>query len=225
MQKKVLVVAAHPDDETLGCAGAISKHVSLEDQVYIITLTDGLSSRLNANKEPDNARKKMAKEAMSSLGADWLADGDFPDNSMDKVPLLEIVQFIEKIKQEINPHIVYTHFYNDLNVDHKIAANATLTAFRPVPDEACQEIRLFEVPSSTDFNPLNSIRQFNPNLFIDIKDFWDKKLKALKFYEEEMRTYPHSRSIQKIEALAEYRGSQSGLIKAEAFEQIRRIIK
>tara|TARA_Y100000768_G_scaffold333755_1_gene274048 strand:- start:197 stop:868 length:672 start_codon:yes stop_codon:yes gene_type:complete len=223
MYPSILVIAAHPDDETIGCGGTILNHTANGEKVYVITLTDGVTSRSNSSDSISD-RAQMANEAFSILGAELYEAGNFPDNSMDSISLLEIVQFIEKAKEDIKPSLVYTHSFTDLNIDHRIAASATLTAFRPEPNEICSEIRLFEVPSSTDY-ALNKFGTFSPNLFIDIKNSWSLKLEALKQYDKELRKYPHTRSYEKIENLAEYRGAQSGLIKAEAFEQVRRIIK
>ena len=142
---------------------------------------------------------------------------------MDSVPILEIIKFIESFKKNFYPDIIYTHSPSDLNIDHTITAKATLTAFRPEPQEKYSEIRFFEIASSTDFTLKQLNDRFEPNLFINIKDFIDKKIEALKCYEIEMRDYPHSRSYEKIKSLAEYRGAQSGLEYAEAFEIVRKI--
>ena len=144
---------------------------------------------------------------------------------MDSVPLLEIVKFIEEVKDKYDPDIIYSHSPSDLNVDHKVVTSATLTAFRPQPGEKNSEIRLFEVPSATDYSIEELEGFFNPNLFINIGNFWQSKLDALTCYDTEIRDYPHSRSYKKIESLAQYRGSQSGLELAEAFVLVRKINK
>ena len=142
---------------------------------------------------------------------------------MDSIPLIEVVKFIEKAKENIKPKIIYTHSSSDLNIDHRIVSQATLTAFRPQPDEEWEEIRTFEVPSATDFAHKSITNSFSPNLYIDIKEKWKKKLCALKAYSSEMRKFPHSRSLEGVENLARYRGNQVGLEYAEAFEVIRKI--
>ena len=223
MKKSILVIAAHPDDETIGCGGAIIKHKCDGDEVNILTLTDGVGSRLGTDDNDLKVRNDAAKSAIDVLGANWIGAGNFSDNNMDSVPILEIIKFIESFKKNFYPDIIYTHSPSDLNIDHTITAKATLTAFRPEPQEKYSEIRFFEIASSTDFTLKQLNDRFEPNLFINIKDFIDKKIEALKCYEIEMRDYPHSRSYEKIKSLAEYRGAQSGLEYAEAFEIVRKI--
>tara|TARA_B100000768_G_scaffold180956_1_gene202324 strand:- start:222 stop:899 length:678 start_codon:yes stop_codon:yes gene_type:complete len=223
MDKSILIIAAHPDDETIGCGGAILKHVSEGDTVNIITLTDGVSSRSSMSSEDNKVRNEAAVNAINVLGASWVGSGNFPDNNMDSIPILKIIKFVETFKESFYPDIIYTHSPSDLNVDHTIAAQATLTAFRPEPKETYSEIRFFEIASSTDFSIKQLNNKFEPNLFINIENFISKKIEALQCYDLEMRDYPHSRSYKKIESLAEYRGSQSGLSCAEAFEVVRKI--
>ncbi|OUW35607.1 MAG: GlcNAc-PI de-N-acetylase [Verrucomicrobia bacterium TMED175] len=223
MNKKVLVVVAHSDDETISMGGTIKKHFNLGDIIYVMSMTDGISSRDNSNENEILIRKNSAKKASSILGFEWTECFDFKDNAMDSHPLLEIVKSIEKVKKIFNPDLVYTHSVSDLNIDHNIVSRAVLTAFRPTPEESCKEIRLFEVSSSTDFGVASLNGSFNPNLFIDIKDTWDSKQEALKAYSSEIRAYPHSRSIEGIKNLAKNRGNQVGYELVEAFEVVRKI--
>ena len=223
MNKSVLVIAAHPDDETIGCGGTILRHIDNEDTVNIITLTDGVGSRDSLSGSDKKKRNDAANNAIKLLGANWVGCGTFPDNNMDSIPILQIIKFIESFKKKYYPDIIYTHSPNDLNVDHGIAAMATLTAFRPEPSEKYNEIRFFEVASSSDFSVKQLNRKFEPNLFVNISNYLKIKIEALKCYDIEIRDYPHSRSYKKIEALAEYRGAQSGLNFAEAFEVVRKI--
>ena len=222
-ENKVLVIAAHPDDETIGCGGSLLRHASENDEIAVITLTNGVGSRKQAKEKDLIHREIAAEKAINILGANWIARGDFPDNAMDSVPLLEIVKFIEEIKNKYDPDIIYSHSPSDLNVDHKVVTSATLTSFRPQPGEKNSEIRLFEVPSATDYSIEELEGSFNPNLFINIENFWQSKLDALSCYDAEIREYPHSRSYKKIESLAQFRGSQSGLELAEAFALVRKI--
>ena len=174
-------------------------------------------------KKEIDIRIKQAEEASNILGFKWIKGGEFPDNSMDSVSILEITKSIEAAKDKIKPKFIYTHSSADLNIDHRLVSQATLTAFRPQDNDIWQEIRAFEVPSSTDYGHKSITQLFYPNLYIDITDFWTKKLKALNAYTSEIRDAPHSRSIYGVESLAKYRGSQVGLYYAEAFEVIRKI--
>jgi LmbE family N-acetylglucosaminyl deacetylase len=218
----VLVIIAHRDDETIGLRGVIARHIESGDFVYAMSMTDGVGAR-GLNISEARLREQASLKAANALGFSWLNGGSFPDNAMDTLPLLEVVRVIETIKNKINPTIIYTHSSADLNIDHRIVGQATLTAFRPQPDECWQEIRLFEVSSATDYGHRSLTGCFNPNLYINIENVWNKKLLALKIYKNEMRSSPHSRSYDGIENLAKYRGSQVGLNFAEAFEVIRKI--
>ena len=223
MPKNILIVVAHPDDETISMAGTIRKHVNNGDSVKIISMTDGVSARLTSKIEDASNRKKSAEKASEILGFSWEALYNFNDNAMDGYPLIEIIQCIEKIKKKLQPELVYTHSGADLNIDHRVVSNAVLTVFRPEPNEKCKELRLFEVASATDYGNQAVTGSFAPNLFVNISQEWPSKLRALEAYSSEMRNYPHSRSIKGIENLAKLRGNQIGYELAEAFEVLRKI--
>ena len=141
---------------------------------------------------------------------------------MDSIPLIEIVKVIEEAKKKIDPTIIYTHSSADLNIDHRIVNQATLTAFRPLKDERWREIRTFEIPSSTDYGHKSVTNIFNPNLYIDISSYISQKLNALKNYEEEILP-PKFKILRGYKNFSQFRGNQSGLNFAEAFEVIRKI--
>ena len=148
----------------------------------------------------------------------------FPDNRLDTIPLIEIIRQIEKVIEEQRPSLIYTHHYGDLNVDHRKCFEAVLTACRPLPLSSVEEIYTFEVLSSTDY-AAGEFGSFIPNHFVNISGFLDKKISALEVYEAEMRAPPHSRSLEHVKNLAEYRGGSVGLFYAEAFMTIRQLIK
>ena len=224
-KKIILFIVAHTDDEALGLGGTIAKHHENEELVFGISMTDGVSARYDASFEKKERRLNIAKKSAEILGYDWIKHGEFPDNKMDSIPLLEVVKFIESVKLDLKPDIIYTHSPSDLNKDHRIVYEATLTAFRPQPFENWKEIRTFEVPSATDYGADCFTNNFSPNLFIDITKTIKKKLLALEEYSEEMREPPHSRSIEGVNNLAKLRGFQSGLNFAEAFRIIKKIEK
>lgn len=223
MGEVVLVVVAHSDDETIAMGGTIVRHVSNGDKVFAVSMTDGVSGRDSADENEKEKRKISSVSASQELGFRWGDCYEFNDNAMDSYPLIEVVKAIEKVKIKYKPSIVYTHSAADLNIDHRVVANAVLTAFRPQPGEICKELRLFEVASATDYGcpPITGL--FSPNLFINIAEQWPNKERALKVYNAEMRNYPHSRSIEGIRNLAKYRGNQVGYELAEAFEVIRKL--
>ena len=209
----ILILAAHPDDEILGCGGTIKR---LSDETHLITLltfTNGESSRENG-KDRRNLLDKVSK----TIGINKYIAGDFPDNQMDSVPLLELCKFIENnIKFE--PDIIFTHHRNCNNIDHQLVYRATITAFRPQEGNAIK-ILSYYIPSSTDYNPFN---EFRGNIYYDIEDTIGAKLECLRFYDDEMREHPHSRSYENVENLAKVWGAEVGLKYAEKFELVREI--
>jgi len=219
MRQAILVVAAHPDDEVLGCGGTIARYVQEEKDVHVLILGEGMTSRDKDRKKDGLERlKKDAHKANLTLGAKEVFLYDFPDNRFDTVALLDIVKVIEKIKRDIKPGIIYTHHRNDLNIDHRITCDAVLTAARPLKGETVREIYSFEVPSSTEWS---YSYQFRPNIFKDITGTVETKIEALKRYGTEIREFPHPRSEQAVRAAAKRWGSVSGLGAAEAFEAVR----
>jgi len=227
MSKKVLVVAAHPDDEVLGCGGTIARLANEGAQVSLLILGEGMTSRY-AKREGGlgskelQALKKYTAEATKVLGIKKTYLRDLPDNRFDSVDLLNIVKEIEKVKAEIRPDIVYTHHKGDLNIDHRITFDAVLTACRPINGETVKEIYSFEVPSSTEWGHPCS---FQPNTYVDISKTIETKTAAMKAYKSEIRDWPHPRSEEAIITLAKKRGCEAGLFFAESFELIRRTIK
>jgi N-acetylglucosamine malate deacetylase 1 len=219
----ILVIAAHPDDEVLGCGGTIARHTMSGDNVYVLFMTNGVSARGNDKSAVMN-RKYSAQKASDILGIKSLTFFDYPDNQMDSVPLLGIVKDIEKVVSNIHPRVIYTHHIGDLNVDHSVTHRAVMTACRPQPGCEVREIYSFEVLSSTEWSITSAETVFMPNLYYDINSVLNKKVEAFKAYEEEIRFFPHSRSVQGLKSLALYRGSSVGMESAEAF-QILRLLK
>lgn len=221
MNKVVLVVAAHTDDEALGCAGTIAKHISQGDQVHLLFMTDGVGSR-NTEGEEASERLTAAQLAARILKVNSFTNLNFPDNRMDSVPLLDIVQKIESKILELKPEVIYTHHIGDLNVDHQVTHKAVMTACRPQPGFCVKEIYAFEVLSSTEWQA-PGIMQFSPNFFVDISNYIHLKEQVLEAYSEEMRELPHSRSIKNSISYSGVRGNSVGFNYAEAFMLLRRL--
>jgi N-acetylglucosamine malate deacetylase 1 len=222
MNRQVLVVAAHADDEALGCGATIARHVAQGDHVHVVFVADGVTSRQSASEREKDARRAAAAEAGAIFGVASLDYLDFPDNRLDSVPFLEIVQAVEARLATREPQVVYTHHAGDLNVDHRLVHQAVLTACRPLPGSPVEEILAFEVISSSDWATPGSL-PFTPNVFVDVTTHLETKLRALAAYGAEMREPPHSRSIEHARALAIHRGASSGLGAAEAFMLVRNI--
>ncbi len=228
--KKVLVIAAHPDDEILGCGGTIIEHKKKGDKVGIIIVSEGITSRderrnyIKRKKEVTEL-SKISKNIAKKLKINFIELFSFPDNRLDSVDLLDIVKRIEEKLLEFKPNIIYTHHHNDLNLDHSIVNRAVLTACRPYPKQTVEKILTFEVPSSTNWNDLSKTSSFFPNHYQEITNSLKTKIKLLKMYKGELREWPHARSVKAIESLARYRGSSVGVKAAEAFQLVRNIKK
>jgi N-acetylglucosamine malate deacetylase 1 len=224
----ILIVAAHPDDEVLGCGGSIAKWVKGGHEVHVLVMAEGATSRDKhrdrvSRKETLSILAQSAKRAAEILSVETIKLRDYPDNRMDSVDLLDIVKTIEERIEQLQPAMVVTHHASDLNIDHQITHQAVITACRPQPGQTVKRILSFEVPSSTDWQSPSSGNSFIPNWFEDISDVLELKIKALKAYESEMREWPHTRSIKAIESLARWRGASVGYEAAEAFMLIRNI--
>ena len=216
--KRILAVAAHPDDEALGCGGTLARHAREGDEVYALFMTDGVGARGAGGA---TGRRKAAQEAAKALGIKKCVFNRFPDNAMDGMPLLDVVKAVEKTIRQVAPHIIYTHHGGDLNIDHAVTARAVLTACRPLPGAGVEAIYGFEVLSSTEWAGPAPGNAFCPAHFVDIDTDFAAKRKAVNAYSPEMRPFPHPRSPEAIAALAVLRGAQAGMKKAEAFTVIR----
>ena len=212
MKNKVLVVAAHPDDEVLGCGATVAKHVQNGDRAKVVFLADGFGSR-----DDDGNRDNSAERASKILGCENPIFLNLPDNQLDTIPLLDIVKKIEKVIEGFQPSVIYTHHFGDLNIDHQITHKAVMTACRPQPNFCVKEIYSFETLSATHWQSPSMKNVFNPNYFVGVSDFMDKKIKALQCYDNEMREAPHARSYESVENLSKFRGSLVGVKNAEAF--------
>ncbi len=225
MKKNILVISAHPDDEILGCGGTVSRLVREGNEAYVLILGEGITSR-DEKREPDKRVKEIEElkgqihSANKIIGTKEVFIHDFPDNRFDTVPLLDIVKVIEKLKKETRPDIIFTHYRNDLNIDHQIVYKAVVTSTRPLSDETVKEIYSYEVLSSTEWNyPLS----FSPNVFFDISDTLEVKINAMNEYRSEIRESPHTRSAEAMRITSKKWGMQTGLESAEAFELVRLI--
>jgi LmbE family N-acetylglucosaminyl deacetylase len=217
----VLVIAAHPDDEALGCGGVIARHTARGDVIDIVFVADGETSRAGAAMRQVSERRDQARAAAELLGAQPPRFLDLPDNRLDSVPILDVVQALAKATTDLRPDLIYTHHDGDLNVDHRVVCQVVLTLHRPLADSTVSEIRAFEVLSSTGWSV--PVESFAPVCFVDISAALDKKIAALGCYGGEMRDFPHARSYAAVEALARLRGAVAGLPAAEAFAIYRRV--
>jgi LmbE family N-acetylglucosaminyl deacetylase len=223
MFETVLVLAAHPDDEVLGCGGTIAKLVERGATVHVAFIADGLLARGDDLKSGIAIRREAANRACRILGVNSITFDEMPDNRLDAVALLDIIKPVERLISEHNPDTVMTHHAGDLNIDHQRVHQAVVTACRPQPGHPVRTMLFFEVASSTEWQVPGSTACFNPNWYEDISSTLQKKLMALEVYGEELRPWPHPRSIRGIENLARWRGATVGVDAAEAFILGRKI--
>ncbi|MEN9358840.1 MAG: hypothetical protein RL095_375 [Verrucomicrobiota bacterium] len=216
--KTVAIIAAHPDDEALGCGGTIARLADIGAQISILFLADGETSRSSVSPH----RGKTAREAAVILGAGEPTFLDYPDNQLDSIPLLTLAQSVEAFLLERSFDTVFTHHAGDLNIDHRLTLQAVLTACRPLPGMSVKQILSFEVPSASHW-AADILPSFVPNFVVDISSTLDRKQQALRAYHAEMRPSPHARSHEAVHALATWRGHQHGIHYAEAFQLIRAI--
>lgn len=231
MAKKVLVVAAHPDDEVLGCGGAIINHINNGDDVYLIVLADGVTSRMyqpgllriKEVKKHKKAIEIREKEFYKAAGIMGLKKGNcfwqgFPDQRLDSFPLLDLIKEIEKITAGVVPDIIYTHHWGDLNKDHRICCEAVVTAFRPkLRIRATPKILCFEINGNMDILPPKIANKFRPNRLLDITSVIKVKLICIESYKSELA---HNLMRQDVLSLAKKRAIGRKYKYAEAFESI-----
>jgi N-acetylglucosamine malate deacetylase 1 len=219
-KESVLIVAAHPDDEVLGCGATTAKHVAAGDDVATLILAEGVLARREVAHRKDLLDELWAdaRKANNILGVSDLVINDYPDNKMNAIPMLDIVHRIEAEVERVKPTIVYTHHLADPNIDHSTIAKAMQAVCRPIADRSIARVYAFEIPSSTEWN--FSGNRFHPTVFVDVTDTLNKKIEALQAYASEIRDFPHPRSSEYLVALATVRGGQSGYQRAEAFELV-----
>lgn len=226
MSEPILVVAAHPDDEVLGCGGTIAK-LAQTRPVHILILGEGVSSRYDQRQEADEADlaslREDANAVASMLGAESLILEGLPDNRFDELPLLDVIKRVERIVKSLKPTVIYTHHPGDLNIDHLVTFRAVMTATRPTAACPVRDVYTFEVNSSTEW----AFQQFEPvfraNVFVNIATTLDVKVRAMARYESEARVFPHPRSEQALRAVAHRWGAVTNMPAAEAFHLVRSI--
>lgn len=218
--KSILVVAAHPDDDALGCGGTLAKLSKEGALIHIVFLADGVFSRAGeqaAQQEELLARRAAAKAACDVMGVTSVSFGSFPDNRMDTCALLDVTKAVEELIAKHKPDTIFTHHAGDVNIDHRRVHEAVTTACRPQLTSCVKTVLFFEIPSSTEWQFPGSGPAFEPNWFVDISDTLESKLAALEAYADEMRAWPHPRSMQGVTHLAKWRGATVGVDAAEAF--------
>ena len=223
--ERVLVIAAHPDDEVLGMGGTIAKYATRGYEVAVLIVTDGSTSQYrNDPKLQEILRAKQAETTSCAavLGIKHVFCGELPDMKLDVIPHIEINRVIEDAIKVFRPSIVFTHFNGDVNKDHRMVYESTLVACRPVSEQCVKRLFLYSVPSSTEWNVQTATNAFLPNWYEDIAgEYAEKKYRAMECYKTELREYPHPRSIQYLRTADAAEGNRVGLHAAESFILLR----
>jgi LmbE family N-acetylglucosaminyl deacetylase len=216
--KQILVIAAHPDDELLGCGGTVALHASQGDRVTSVVVCEGESLRYGEGVVPQSDHMKKAAE---TLGVSDVRALGFPDQKLDTVTLTELITPLEQVVREVQPQIVYCQYGGDINLDHELLFKALLVATRPT-EPFIQAVYAFDTASSTEWA---YPRTFLPDTWVDITATIDKKIAAMGCYESEVRPYPHPRSLEALRNRAQAWGNQCCLPFAEVFMTVRRVIR
>jgi len=223
---QVLVVAAHPDDEVLGCGAAMARLAGEGHTVHVAILGEGATSRSGESgsqlAEGVAALREQSLRAAAILGVTRVTHHGLPDNRFDALPLLDVVKCVEGLLEEVRPAVVLTHHGGDLNIDHAITFRAVLTATRPLPGGTVRALYAFETPSATEW-AFETTAVFQPNVFVDVSQSLEAKLQAMSCYAGELREHPHPRSLRALRASAASWGPVAGLAAAEPFRLVRRV--
>ena len=223
MPKRILVIGAHPDDETLGMGGTIARHTANGDEVVIATVADTGTARYE--EETIALVRQCCLKAAGLLGVSDVRFGGFADQKLDVVPILDITHWLEGVLRDVKPQIMYTHHRGDINRDHQIVHEGTLTAARPYFSPYVERILCYETPSATEWAGPYVESAFLPNVYIDISAHLETKLKAMSAYKTELNASPHPRSLEALRARALLWGGVVGVAAAEPFVLVREICR
>lgn len=217
---KVLVFAAHPDDEVLGMGGTIALHAGAwGDEVRIVCVTDGSSTQYPGDTATREQKGEEARAAAAELGVADYVHLDFPDMRLDTIPHVEVNESVEAQVRDFTPEVVYTVF-PDVNRDHRALFDSVAVATRPTPAQTARRVLAYAPTSSVEWTPA-VLGAFVPNWFVDITETFERKLAAFARYATEARTYPHPRSERALRAHAEFFGASAGFEYAEPFVLVR----
>jgi LmbE family N-acetylglucosaminyl deacetylase len=219
---QILILAAHPDDEVLGCGATAARLASERHTVVPVIICENASVRYSSDMQ--RTLEESSRKSSEILGISEPVFVGMPDQKLDSYSALEMAQVVEKIIKDIRPEIIFTHHGGDINKDHRVLFEATLVAVRPLPANTVRSIYTYETISSTEWAASDYYAQFSPNTFYDVSDTLEMKIKAFSQYISEVRDYPHPRSPEGIKIRAKDWGARVGLRAAEPFQLIRTIV-
>lgn len=222
--KKVLAVAVHPDDETLGCGGTLLKHLSKGDEIYWLILTK-VSEDVGYDKDFQLKRKDQIDQVARLYGFKKVYELDFLSTKLDTYTTRDLVGAVSDVFSEIQPNIVYLPFCNDVHSDHKVAFDVCFSCAKTFRCASIERVLMMETLSETEFAPPIPGLTFTPNVYVDISEFFEKKIEILNLYDSEMGEHPFPRSRDNVKALATYRGASSSSIYSESFVLLKELVR
>jgi N-acetylglucosamine malate deacetylase 1 len=213
---KVMVIAVHPDDETLGCGGTLLRHKAENDEIYWLIVTNVFKGD-DYDQTCVDKRKNQIDAVKRLYGFENTIQLDFPTTELDRVPINKLVKSISDAIHRIQPEVFYIPFHQDVHTDHQVSFKAILSSTKSFRYHSVRRILMYETLSETEFAPSLAGSAFLPNVFVDISNGFEMKSKIMQIYQDELMDSPYPRSLSSIKALANYRGSRIGVEYAEAF--------
>ncbi len=215
---KVLIISPHPDDESLGCGGSILRHISKGHDVYWLVCTE-VDSDFGWEQKQIKKRESEISKVRRAYGFKKYFNLKLPSSKLDDVPIQKIIKSIRTVVNQIEPNAVYIPFSYDVHTDHQIISKVFTSFIKWFRYPSINTVLMYETLSETNFN-FSSSNNFTPNIYVDISQFIQKKIKICKIYESEIKPHPFPRSTQSINALSIIRGSEAGFEHAEAFQLV-----
>lgn len=221
--RKVVVVAPHPDDETLGCGGTLLRHIKEGDEVHWLVVTS-MSKASGFTEKQIKKRKNEMFKVFNAYNFSNIHELNFPPAALDTIPKGQLISAIAEVFTKIEPEIIYTVNRNDAHSDHELVYDSVMSSTKSFRYPFVKRVLAYETMSETEFGMKPEDGGFRPNVFINIEDYIEKKLSILEFYESEISDFPFPRSRVALKALAQLRGAQSNCHAAEAFTLIKELI-
>jgi len=220
---KVLAIAVHPDDETLGCGGALLRHKQNGDEIHWLIATD-LKQSEGFEQEKINARSQEINLVASLYKFDSISQLNLSTMRVDEYSMSELIEKISRVINEVKPNIVYLPFKGDIHSDHRTIFNAAYSCTKSFRYPFIKKIYMIEALSETEFSLSTQGDNFVPNVFVDITGFMDTKLQIMRVYSSELGQHPFPRSERNLKALATLRGATAGCEYAESFMLLKEIL-
>lgn len=224
MGRDILVIAPHPDDETLGCGGTLLRHIDEGASVHWLIVTDLHLEKSSTAKNAHKLRRNEVTAVAEKYGFASVHSLKFPTTRLDEIPRRKIVQSIGSVVAKIGPAILYVPFEGDIHSDHRVVFDSTIACTKWFRYPSVKRILAYETPSETDFTMSSTRIGFQPNVFVDITPYLDMKIEIMKHYTGEMGAFPFPRSEKALRAHSSVRGAASGCFAAEAFMLLKEIL-